>query len=1661
MPIHGLKSKKGRPAPPEMVASTQETPQEAATKMGPSGLTSDEKEKLSGPAVMFGGPAAAKPKVAAAAVPAQAKPKAAAPAVPAPSKAPAAAVPAQAKAAPVVLAEPPKKMSEKLKILDTIQAPTLKKLGQGFLKEELEVPYEEAPRAYIPETHRGFSKFIKTTYDDFILPPPGEGPAMEPGEKYPYQRFIREYMRQASPYRGILVYHGLGSGKTCSAIAASEALFSTSGKKIIVMTPFSLRKNFLKEVSFCGFRHFRLLNYWVALPKDGPMGATHRMFALEILGLSESYLRTATSIWVPDFDQANSNYDSLAAEQQTEIRKQILSQLVWDAEKNPKGRIRFINYNGISAKRLKKLACETPDFFDDAVIVVDEVHNLVRLMQGEIDPYLKDLPGKKRKVAREVVGVDKWAPSLCGKDTNYRRGYLFYRLMLSARRSKLIGLSGTPLINFPEELGILANVLHGYIQMIKVTINQTDDKSKALILNIAKKNRNVDYVSVDKSTAQLAGTELVVTLLPEGVQKVVAGEGVERIAGGVVPSPTEIQTALVEALKASGLTVRGEPSMVATPLLNPFGEEFRDDFLTADGLELKNKFVLGKRLTGLISYYKGSRQDLMPSVAVDEVVRVPFSTYSQGAYSKIRLEEIEIEKKKKDKGVGGLGAVWAEVYEIGQMKQSSNYRMGSRQMCNFAFPSSVTRPRARNTEEEEMENTEDKDITDAVPDDEPVDESRTFDIPELEQIATDETDAAEEEVSEVDEKKKIYYVLTKLVEALYEKGMTVTDIEDKVEGGRQYFKLAIPLSAEKLSLLDDDFKTLKFTPDGFSGVDGDDLNDDLGLLVSRFVVEAPEADAAAADEDEEAPKEGGGKDDKKPEGTLSYKEMMAKKRADKAAAKPAAELDDLVAMFENPGAAPSAAVGAELKKLDKLVKQEAKGEKKAETSVKKMLAKMRAEGQLQPYTVAGYDASEIASAAGATETEQTTASITAQDAYRAAIRRGETPEEAMKTALAAGAATYVARPAAAKPAAVAAKPAAVAAKPPANPLATASAAAKPSSENSKRAMAKMRAEGTMPPRIAVSYDAGQIARAAHATDHEQGLASVMANDAYAAAIKRSVAPGEAVTIALGAAAAAYVAAPGYEDAAAQATAAFAEARALLASPGRGDAAETARAKAQEIVTRALATIEAAAAPPEQAPAKVSKSKIKLVDALKLERRAPLEPLSEEAAAELESLAVKPKRVVAQPVVVPVEKGALRCKGGIQQGETYKQALARSKECLRKPTVAPSLLLGEQEDSLKKYSPKYAAILQRIIDAPGSSLVYSQFLDMEGIGIFRLVMDINNFAPIEIVSTPNGPEFTPLTKASLLKGPYTADGKGQMRYMTFSGEEKEDVRRMALDVFNARFDELHGNLKKVLLEGGFTNNHTGQLCRVFCITSAGAEGLSLKSVRAVHIMEPYWNDVRLKQVKGRAIRIGSHLELPEDQRNVSIYTYIGVFSKDAQTAKDKDGRIDETIRNRDSIPREIALKVGLIKEGAEDANILSYVLTSDERLYVISERKKKVIEDLENVMKGAAVDCQLNMAEHMDEKFQCLSLESMVGDFVYMPELKKDIAAAESSFKEEVRFAKGIEWNKKQYWAVAEVDAKGTRTGFSLYDIADTKYTTALGTTAVNKAGLPVEPVVIF
>lgn len=66
-------------------------------------------------------------------------------------------------------------------------------------------------------------------------------------EPAPHQIYVRNYFLE-SPYRGLLLYHKLGSGKSCTSIMVADALLkSKKVDKIFVLTPGSLRKNWISE----------------------------------------------------------------------------------------------------------------------------------------------------------------------------------------------------------------------------------------------------------------------------------------------------------------------------------------------------------------------------------------------------------------------------------------------------------------------------------------------------------------------------------------------------------------------------------------------------------------------------------------------------------------------------------------------------------------------------------------------------------------------------------------------------------------------------------------------------------------------------------------------------------------------------------------------------------------------------------------------------------------------------------------------------------------------------------------------------------------------------------------------------------------------------------------------------------------------------------------------------------------------------------------------------------------------------------------------------------------------------------------------------------------------------------------------------------------------
>ena len=218
----------------------------------------------------------------------------------------------------------------------------------------------------------------------------------------------------------------------------------------------------------------------------------------------------------------------------------------------------------------------------------------------------------------------------------------------------------------------------------------------------------------------------------------------------------------------------------------------------------------------------------------------------------------------------------------------------------------------------------------------------------------------------------------------------------------------------------------------------------------------------------------------------------------------------------------------------------------------------------------------------------------------------------------------------------------------------------------------------------------------------------------------------------------------------------------------------------------------------------------------------------------------------------------------------------------------------KDDSLRELSPKMHAIMDHISESKGSSLVYSNFRALEGVGIFAKVLEAAGYRRLSL-----GPNGSPVAKGT------------DKIYHEFAGasEDPEMIR-----VFNGE-------------NKGWNKKRKGRPpVDVILITAAGAEGISLKGVRNVHIMEPHWNEVRIQQVIGRAARLGSHGHLPESERNVTVRRYVMSFPPSAIA------KLQTQIRRAD--------------KGK----------TTDEHIAGIAELKSVVSEGFVRSLQEVSVDC---------------------------------------------------------------------------------------------------------
>lgn len=473
-------------------------------------------------------------------------------------------------------------------------------------------------------------------------------------QRMTHQEIIRRYINSYTPYRGLLLFHGLGSGKTCSSISLIEGLMNP--KKVIVMTPASLQSNYRTQMKFCGEHLFRKQNHWVfeSFRKDRDSGITKEYLqkkktAMDVLHISESplldkYIDEINGIWMVQ-RTGEPNFDQLSVRDKEEIDHQLTILI--------KEKYNYINYNGLTQKtwRTKYKTSAQANPFDNSTIIVDEAHNFVSRIVNKLN------------VGKSSISVE------------------LYEEMMSAENCRVILLTGTPFINYPYELGVLFNLIHGYTYILEFKLQIKKVVSQGYFEDLLLKEGVIDLVEYRDSEKTLRLIKNPYGFLKKKDGTVVYSEEKKLYYSDFV----EYMTTLLQ--KKSDVFTLGQTSHLKIKHLPDTKKEFDDQFLSekvtnAPGLDSKLK-MFQLRIIGLVSYL-GDKTNLMPKIIVSKdkkrvhVEALEMTPHQLKRYAEVRREERSEEKSRK-KGKD-------------EEESSSSYRIFSRAACNFVFPSELSRP---------------------------------------------------------------------------------------------------------------------------------------------------------------------------------------------------------------------------------------------------------------------------------------------------------------------------------------------------------------------------------------------------------------------------------------------------------------------------------------------------------------------------------------------------------------------------------------------------------------------------------------------------------------------------------------------------------------------------------------------------------------------------------------------------------------------------------------------------------------------------------------------------------------------------------------------------------------------------------------------------------
>ena len=510
-----------------------------------------------------------------------------------------------------------------------------------------------------------------------------------------HQKIVRDYLNIYTPYRGLLLYHGLGSGKTCTSIAIAEGM--KTHKRVFVMTPASLKMNFFSEMKKCGDEMYKKNQFWEFVSIEGK--PDYVAILSKALSLSTQFIHNQKGAWLVNINK-DSNYDLLETNEK-ELLDEQLNEMI-------RSKYTDINYNGMNENKMKLISGDyTRNPFDNSVIVIDEAHNFVS----------------------RIVNKIKQPKSI---------SYRLYDYIMSAKNAKVVLLTGTPIINYPNEIGILYNLLRGYITTWSIplkwdrneklnagTIQKMLDKEGMKTYDYLEYSDNQLHITRNpygfvntKKRGVLKGTRKQQKPLGNKTAKMKGGDteifekynGVKLDDNGNI-ADSDFLRLVLEVLKKNKMNIMEQQiKEIRNKSLPDDTDSFLKSFVDVDTGNAINLNLFQRRILGLTSYFRSAQEELLPSYVNTEegdiyhIEKIEMTDHQFSLYEKIR--KVESDKESKAKKMTRM----KKPGDDDMFTISSTYRIFSRAACNFTFPPGIERPIPNLKEDQETS----EDILDVV-----------------------------------------------------------------------------------------------------------------------------------------------------------------------------------------------------------------------------------------------------------------------------------------------------------------------------------------------------------------------------------------------------------------------------------------------------------------------------------------------------------------------------------------------------------------------------------------------------------------------------------------------------------------------------------------------------------------------------------------------------------------------------------------------------------------------------------------------------------------------------------------------------------------------------------------------------------------------------------